>query len=116
MAQYKATDLLDHSTKQCNISTDYVYCESANNLGKRIQTVSPMMIGMHPIHRCFIDDGNQHFPLRWMLNLGTTCFVISPYTAKGFKIPVVTRAKKVQSKDVTGREIVTGGLHTIPLG
>jgi hypothetical protein len=51
-----------------------------------------------------------------MLDLGSTSFVISPNAAKAFKIPVVRRTKKVRSNDVTGREINTEGLFTIPLG
>jgi len=51
-----------------------------------------------------------------MLDLGSTSFVIPPEAAKAFKIPVVKRMKKVQSKDVTGRQIITEGLYTVPLG
>jgi len=51
-----------------------------------------------------------------MLVLGSTSFVISPNASKAFKILVVQRTKKVKSKDVTGREILTAGLYTIPLG
>jgi len=51
-----------------------------------------------------------------MLDLGSTSFVISPEAAKAFRIPVLKRIKKVISKDVTGNEIKTKGLFTIPLG
>jgi len=51
-----------------------------------------------------------------MLDLGSTSFVILPNAAKAFKIPVVKRSKRVQSKDVTGPEIVRERLYTIPLG
>lgn len=51
-----------------------------------------------------------------MLDLGSTSFVISPNAAKAFKIPVVKRTKKVRSNNVTGREIDTEGLFTVPWG
>jgi len=51
-----------------------------------------------------------------MLDLGSTSFVISPNAAKAFKIPVVKRTKRLISQDVTGREIITEGLYTVPLG
>jgi hypothetical protein len=50
-----------------------------------------------------------------MLDLESTSIVISPNAAKAFKIPVVRRTKKVRSNDVTGREITTEGLFTVPL-
>jgi hypothetical protein len=51
-----------------------------------------------------------------MLDLGSTRFVISPNAVKAFRIPVVKRKKKVKSKDETGRDIITEGLYTVPLG
>jgi len=42
-----------------------------------------------------------------MLDFGSTSFIISPDAAKAFQIPEVKRSKKVESADVTGREIVT---------
>jgi hypothetical protein len=50
-----------------------------------------------------------------MLDPGSTSFVISRNAAKAFKIPVIRRTKKDQSKDVTGREIIMEGLYTIAL-
>jgi len=51
-----------------------------------------------------------------MLDLGSTSFVISPNAAEALKIPVVNRAKKLRSNDITGREIETEGLFSVPLG
>jgi len=47
---------------------------------------------------------------------GSTSFVLAPEAAKAIKIPVVMRQKKVNTKDVSGRDIVTEGLFTVPLG
>jgi hypothetical protein len=51
-----------------------------------------------------------------MLDLGSTCFFISPNAAKAFHIPVVKRIKNVKSKDVKGRDIVTEELYKVLLG
>lgn len=51
-----------------------------------------------------------------MLDLGSTSFAISPEAALAFAIPAVKRTKPVQTKDVSGREIVTEGLFTVLLG
>jgi len=83
---------------------------------KKIQKISAITVGKRPIYRFLFDFDNQYFPLQCMIDLGSTSFVISPEAAKAFKIPVVKRTKKVRSNDVTGREIETEGLFTIPLG
>jgi len=51
-----------------------------------------------------------------MQNLGSTSFVISPEAAKAFAIPVVKRLKHIRTRDVSGKEISTEGLFTVPLG
>lgn len=51
-----------------------------------------------------------------MLDLASTSFVISPEAAKALVIPVGKRSKKVKSADVSGKEIETKGLCTVPLG
>lgn len=74
------------------------------------------MTGKRQIYKFFIDYGNTYYPLQCMLDLGSTSFNISPNPAKVFKVPVVRRRMKVQSKVVTGRVIVTEDIYTIPLG
>jgi len=111
----KAEQLLNPSVKKSNTSTDFVFYESARK-DRKIRKISATKIGKQPIYRFFLDFDGKYFPLRCMLDLGSTSFVISPEAAKAFRIPVVKRTKKVASKDVTGREIRTEGLFTIPLG
>jgi len=50
-----------------------------------------------------------------MLDLGNTSIAISPQAVKAFQIPVVRRIMKFRSEDVTGGEITTDGLYTVPL-
>jgi hypothetical protein len=51
-----------------------------------------------------------------MLDLGSTSFVISPEAAKVSSIPVVKWLKPLKSEDVSGNNLETEGLFTIPLG
>jgi len=51
-----------------------------------------------------------------MLDLGSTLFVISPEAAKAFPIPVVKRIRPIHSGDVSGTNLKTENLFTIPLG
>jgi hypothetical protein len=51
-----------------------------------------------------------------MLDLRSTSLVISPEAAKAFKIPGVKRMKKIFSWDVSGRNLNSEGLYTVPLG
>jgi len=111
----KAEQLFNPSVKKPNKSTDFVFYEPAKK-NMKIQKISATKIGKRPIYRFFLDFDGQYFPLRCMLDLGSTSFVISPEATKAFKIPVIKRTKRVKSKDVTGREIKTEGLFTIPLG
>jgi hypothetical protein len=62
----------------------------------------------------FIDFDGKYFPLRCMLDLGSTSFVISPEAAKAFRVPVVTRTIPARASDVGGKWIITEGLFTIP--
>lgn len=57
-----------------------------------------------------------YFPLSSILDLGSTSFIISPEAAKAFCIPVVKRIRPIRTKDVSGKEISTEGLFTVPLG
>jgi len=109
----KAMALQDQTTMRQNTSSHYVYYDSARN--KMISKVLLTQIGKRPIYKFFIDEDNHYFPLRCMLDMGITAFVISLNTAKAFKIPVVKRTIKVKSKGVTGQEILTEGQYTIPL-
>jgi len=76
----------------------------------------PTKIGERPIYKFFIDFDGKYFPIRCMLDLGSTSFVISPETAKAFQIPVVKRTILQKTSDVGGTQIKTEGLYTIPLG
>jgi hypothetical protein len=51
-----------------------------------------------------------------MFDLGSTSFVLAPEAAKAVKIPVVKRQHQINTRDVSGRDIVMEGLFTIPLG
>ena len=95
-----AIDQLGSHTKKPYLSTDYVYYEASRH--KKISKISPTKVLKRPIYRFFIDYNNRYYPLRCMLDLGSTSFVISPNAAKAYRIPVVKRTKKVKSKDVTG--------------
>lgn len=50
-----------------------------------------------------------------MLDLGSSSFVISPHAAKAFSLRGIIRITQVKTAAVTGRQIVTEGLFTIPL-
>jgi len=114
MSKRKASEPLQRFPKKINASTDYVYYQSA--LHPKIKKVSATKIGKRPIYRFFIDFEGKYFPLRCMLDLGSTSFVISPEAAKAFSIPVVTRQKPVKAGDVSGSELKTENLFTVPLG
>jgi hypothetical protein len=115
MSKRQATNQLDHQVKRGNTSNDFVFYSSARK-NHKITKISPTKIGKRPIYKFFIDYNNKYYPLWCMLDPGSTSFVISPNAAKDFKIPVVKRTNKVKSNDVTGREIDTEGLFTVPLG
>jgi hypothetical protein len=116
MSKRKATtDISPISVKKINSSTDYVYYNSAKKTGK-VYKVSPTTVGKRPIYTFFIDVDGKYFPIRCMLDLGSTSFIISPEATKAFKIPVVKRNIPTKAKDVGGRKIYTEGLFTVALG
>jgi hypothetical protein len=51
-----------------------------------------------------------------MLDLGSTSFVVSPEAAKAFSIPVVKRPRPIKAGDVSGSDLRTENLFTVPLG
>jgi hypothetical protein len=114
MAKRKASEPLQRYPKKINSSTDYVYYQPA--LHPKVQKVSATKIGKRPIYRFFIDYDGKYFPLHCMLDLGSTSFVISPDAAKAFSIPAVKRLQPVKSGDVSGNNVRTENLFTIPLG
>jgi len=75
-----------------------------------------MKIGKRPIYQFFSDYDGKYFTLRYMLDLGSTSFVISPEVAKAFAIPVVKRPKPIKSGDVSATNLKTKNLVTVPLG
>lgn len=116
MAKRKATDELDHTTKKRNVSNVYVDYTAARRTGHKLTSVSATKIGKRSVYKFFINYNNQYYPLRCMLDLGSTGYVILPNAAKAFKIPVVKGTEKGQSRDVTGRELFTEGIYPIALG
>ena len=114
MAKRKATEFLERHPQKINASTDFVYYQPA--LHHKIRKVSATKIGKRPIYRFFIDYNGKYFPLRYMLDLGSTSFVISPEAAKAFSIPVVKRLQPFKSGDVSGKKLETENLFTVPLG
>jgi len=114
MAKRKASELLERHPKKINTSTDFVHYQPA--LHPKIQKVSATRVGKRPIYRFFIDYEGKQFPLRCMLDNGSTSFVISPEAAKAFSIPVVKRTRPVQTGDVSGNNMKTENMFTIPLG
>jgi len=115
MTKRKVNNQLDHQVKRSSTSYDFVYYLPARKTHK-ITKISPTKIGKRPIYKFFIDYDNNYYPLRCMLDLGSTSIVISPKAVKAFQIPVVRRITKVRSADVTGRGITTEGHYTVPLG
>jgi hypothetical protein len=110
MTKRKAsTELCSETPKKPNTSQDYVFYNSVNKHNDKplIQKISPTKIGDRPIYKFFIDFDGKYFPLRCMLDSGSTSFVISPQAAKAFQIPVVKRIKQQPTSDVGGRKIQT---------
>ena len=96
-----------------NSSTDYVFYTSASK--KELQFVSATRIGTRPIYKFFFEVKQTYFPLRCMLDLGSTSFVMSPEAAKAFRVPVAKRKLATNALEVGGRKTTTEGLFTIPL-
>jgi hypothetical protein len=119
MSKRKATsDLEGHTLKKHNNSQNYVYYSAVNKHNNKLQikTINPTKVGKRPIYKFFIDYDGNYFPLRCMLDLGSTSFVISPEATKAFRIPVVKRNVPTRTSDVGGKRINTEGLYTVPLG
>jgi len=114
MSKRKALEPLSRTPTKPNTSTDFVYYQPASHL--KIKKVSATRVGKRPVYRFFIDYDGKYFPLRCMLDLGSTSFVISPEAAKSFSIPVVSRPKPAKARDVSGSQLRTEGLFTVPLG
>jgi len=108
-------ELAPTNSKKSNTSKEYVYHMAARK-GAKVYKVSPTKIGKRPIYKFFIDFNGKYFPLRCMLDLGSTSFVISPEATRAFQVPVVKRKIPAKASDVGGRKIITEALFTIPLG
>jgi len=103
MSKLKATnDLVLPDTKKLDTSQDYIFYNSAKNNGK-VCNVSPTKIGKRPINKFFIDIHRKYFPLRCMLDLGSTSFLISTEATEAFEILVVKRTIPGKASDVGGR-------------
>jgi len=114
MSKRKAAEPLLGVPKKQNTSTDFVHYQPGSH--PKVKQVSATRVGKRPVYRFFIDYDGKYFPLRCMLDLGSTSFVISPEAAKAFAIPVVSRPQPVKTGDVSGSQIKTEGLFTVPLG
>jgi len=116
MVKRKATEELALPIlKKPNVSHDYVYYMAAKKEAK-VYKVSPTKIGKRLIYKFFIDFNRIYYPLRCMLDLGSTSFVISPQAAKAYQIPVGKQEIPAKAPDVGGSRITTEGLFTVPLG
>jgi len=114
MSKRQASEPLPGIAKKQNTSNDFVYYQSASH--PKVKKVSATKVVKRPIYRFFIDYDGKYFPLRCMLDLGSTSFVISPEAAKAFVIPVIPRPRPVKTGDVSGSQIKTEDLFTVPLG
>jgi hypothetical protein len=114
MAKRKALEPLERVPKRINLSTDFVYYQSAQH--PKIRKISPTKVGKRPIYKVFIDYDGKYFPLRCMLDNGSTSFVISPEAAKPYQIPVVKRQQPVRTGDASGNNMKNENLFTLPLG
>jgi len=113
MSKPKASEPLDGKSKKQRTSTDFVYYQPASH--PKVRKVSATKVGKRPISHFYINCDGKYFPLRCMLDLGSTSFVISPEGAKAFSIPVVLRPKPVKAGDVSGSKLKTEGLFTVPV-
>jgi len=114
MSKRKASETLIGIPKKQIASTDFVYYQPASH--PKVKKVSATRVGKRPIYGFFIDYDGKYFPLRCMLDLGSTSFVISPEVAKAFSIPVVSRPEPAKVGDVSGSRLKTEGLFTVLLG
>jgi hypothetical protein len=115
--KYKEHPTIEDSIpKRQNTSRDFVYYEV-----KKLHKIPSTRIGKRPIYKFFIDynDGtgiSKQFPVRAMLDLGSTSFTISPECAKAFKIPLVWRKHTIRATDFGGNMVSLPGMYTVPLG
>jgi len=93
MSKCKADTESKPEYKEPNNSSDCFFYQPAR-IGQKTNNVSTTKIANRPRCMCCLDINETDFPLRFMLDLGSTSFVISPEAAKAFKIPVVERMKK----------------------
>jgi len=114
MSKRTALEPLSRTPEKPNTSTDFVYYQPASH--PKIKKISATRVGKRPVYRFVIDYDGKYFPLRCMLDLGSTSFVISPEAARAFLIPVVSRPKPAKAGDVSGSQLTTEGLFTVPLG
>jgi transposase InsO family protein len=114
MAKRKASEPLERFPKKINTSTDFVYYQPATH--PKVKKVAATKIGKRPIYKFFVDYDGKYFPLRCMLDNGSTSFVISPEAAKAFAIPVVKRTRPIRTGDASGNNMKTENLFTVPLG
>jgi hypothetical protein len=114
MAKRKPSEPLERYPRETNTSTDFVYYQPA--LHPTIQKISATRVGKRPIYRFLIDHDGKQFPLRCMLDNGSTSFVISPEAAKAYAIPVVKRPRPISTGDASGNNMETETMFTIPLG
>jgi hypothetical protein len=81
ISKCKATDHLHEGAKKYTNSSDYVLKEAARIPGHKLKTILLTIIGKRPIYKWFINHDNCYYPLRCMLDLGSTSFIISPNAA-----------------------------------
>jgi hypothetical protein len=103
MAKRKAAEPLARNPTKINTSTDFVFYESARHA--KISNVLATKLGKQPIYRFFIDYNGKYFPLRGILDLASTSFVISPEAAKAFSIRVGKWSQAVKTGDVSGTNL-----------
>jgi len=103
MSQRKASETLLRKTKKSNQTFDFVYHQSAST--QKVGKITTTEIGKQPIYPFFINCDWNYFPLRCILDLGSTSFVLCPDAAMALAIPVIKWTKTIKSADVNGRMI-----------
>jgi hypothetical protein len=87
MPKCKASEHMPRQQMKSNTSADVAYYQPA--VHPIIRNESATTIGKWPIYLFFIDSDRKYFPLRCMLYIESTFFVISPEAAKAFSTLVV---------------------------
>jgi hypothetical protein len=106
-------ELAPQPLKNPDLSNDFV-CHMATRKGTKVYKIAPTKIEKRPINMFFLDFDGKYFPLRCILDLGSTFFVISPEAPTAFRIPVIKRSIPARAGYVRGRNIIMEGLFTIP--